>query len=180
MAGTPTPPTSRGEPDPAAARALYRRHAEHYDVETDWAGGDRAKAVSLLELRPGDTVVDVGCGTGLCFTAIQERIGPTGRLVGIEPSVEMLGRHSTGGALVVIVAEVPDDDLRATLHLRGRYGSLTLVHIDRSAWDPGAPVGPTPVVPALRVTREHPFATGWNALVRSQTRRGRASVGAAR
>ena len=92
MAGTPTPPTSRGEPDPAAARALYRRHADNYDVDTDWAGADRAKTVSLLELQPGDTVLDVGCGTGLCFAAIQEGIGPAGRLVGIEPSVEMLGR----------------------------------------------------------------------------------------
>ena len=79
MAGTPTPPTSRGEPDPAAARALYQRHAETYDTQTDWAGSDRAKAVSLLELRPGDTVVDVGCGTGLCFAAILEEIGPSGR-----------------------------------------------------------------------------------------------------
>src|SRR6185295_10627365 len=92
MAGTPTPPTSRGEPDPDAACALYRRHADSYDLQTDWAGSDRAKVVSLLALRPGDTVVDVGCGTGLCFAAIQSQIGPSGRLVGIEPSVDMLGR----------------------------------------------------------------------------------------
>ena len=92
MAGTPTPPTSRGEPDPDAACALYRRHADSYDLQTDWAGSDRAKVVSLLGLRPGETVVDVGCGTGLCFAAIQVQIGPSGRLVGIEPSVDMLGR----------------------------------------------------------------------------------------
>src|SRR5439155_26487713 len=92
MAGTPTPPTSRGEPDPDAARALYQRHADSYDLQTDWAGPDRAKVVSLLGLRPGDTVVDVGCGTGLCSAASQEQIGPSGRLVGIEPSVDMLGR----------------------------------------------------------------------------------------
>jgi demethylmenaquinone methyltransferase/2-methoxy-6-polyprenyl-1,4-benzoquinol methylase len=92
LAGTPTPPTSRGEPDLDAARALYQRHADSYDLQTDWAGSDRAKAVALLGLRPGDTVVDVGCGTGLCFAAIQEEIGPSGRLVGIEPSVDMLGR----------------------------------------------------------------------------------------
>ncbi|HET9770957.1 MAG TPA: methyltransferase domain-containing protein [Acidimicrobiia bacterium] len=92
MAGTPTPPTARGEPDPDAARALYSRHAETYDLQTDWAGVDRARVVDLLDLRPGDTVVDVGCGTGLCFAEVRDRIGPRGRLIGIEPSVEMLGQ----------------------------------------------------------------------------------------
>jgi ubiquinone/menaquinone biosynthesis C-methylase UbiE len=92
MAGTPTPPTARGEPDPDAARALYSRHADTYDVQTGWAGLDRARVVGLLDLRPGDTVVDVGCGTGLCFAEVLDRIGPRGRLIGIEPTVEMLGQ----------------------------------------------------------------------------------------
>ena len=102
---------------------------------------------------------------------------PTGSL---RRSVDMLARHSTGGALVVIVAEVPSDDLRAAIHLRSRYGSLTIVHIDRSAWDPGAAIGPAPEVPALRVTREAPFASTWNSYVRAATRRGRTAVGANR
>ncbi len=114
--------------------------------------------------------------------AIMEHLAvvPASPVGSLRRSIEMLGRRSTGGALVVIVAEVPDDDLRATVHLRGRYGSLTIVHIDRSAWDPGAAVGPPPGVPALRVTRESPFASGWNAHVRLSTRRGRSAIGANR
>ncbi|HVW33230.1 MAG TPA: methyltransferase domain-containing protein [Acidimicrobiia bacterium] len=92
MAGTPTPPTERGAPDLDGARALYARHAEHYDVQTDWAGADRERVVDLLELSPGEAVLDVGCGTGLCFEAIRSRIGAGGRLVGVEPSIDMLGR----------------------------------------------------------------------------------------
>jgi uncharacterized protein (DUF58 family) len=102
---------------------------------------------------------------------------PTGSL---RRSIEMLSRRSTGGALVVLVAEVPGDDLRAAMHLKGRYGSLTIVHVDRSAWDPSAPVGPPPGVPALRITRDNPFATAWNAHVGSTTRCGRAAIGANR
>ena len=102
---------------------------------------------------------------------------PTGSL---RRSVEMLARRSTGGALVVIVAEVPIEDLRATMHLRSRYGSLTIVHIDRSTWDPGAEIGRVPAVPVLRVTRESPFAATWDQHVRTSTRRGRTTVGAPR
>lgn len=94
-------------------------------------------------------------------------------------AVEMLGRRSNGGALVVVLAEVPVEDLRAAATLRSRYGSLTIVHVDRSAWDPGAPVGPTPAAAVLHVTRETPFATGWNTYVRGQRlRRGGPKVGA--
>ena len=35
-------------------------------------------------------VLDVGCGTGLCFPAIEARIGPPGALIGIDSSPEML------------------------------------------------------------------------------------------
>lgn len=104
-------------------------------------------------------------------------VAPTGSL---RRSIEMLRRRSNGGALVVIVAEVPDDDLRAAVRLKGCYGSLTIVHIDRSSWDPTAPVGPDPEVPTLRVTRDSPFAPAWNSHVRSSTRRGRAAIRATR
>jgi demethylmenaquinone methyltransferase/2-methoxy-6-polyprenyl-1,4-benzoquinol methylase len=46
-------------------------------------------------------VVDVGCGTGLNFSLLQEAIGPAGRIVGIDLSAAMLdqarGRVSRNG-----------------------------------------------------------------------------------
>lgn len=95
-------------------------------------------------------------------------------------SVEMLSRWSSGGALVVLLAEVPADDLVAASSLRSRYGSLTIVHIDRSAWDSTAPVGAPPGVPVLRVTRDAPFATAWNTYVGGASARTRRVVAGAR
>lgn len=73
-----------------SAPTLYRRLAGSYDLTTAWLEPYRHRAVSHLRLQPGDVVLDVGCGTGMSFEPIQAAIGPSGRLVGIEPCPEML------------------------------------------------------------------------------------------
>ncbi len=56
------------------------------------ASAYRRRAISLLELRPGETVLDLGCGTGLSFDLIEEAVGPAGRLIGFDASEQMLAR----------------------------------------------------------------------------------------
>ncbi len=50
----------------------------------------RELLVTQLPVRRGDTVLDVGCGTGLCLPMLQRKIGPTGTIVGIDASEQML------------------------------------------------------------------------------------------
>lgn len=79
-------------PGPDRERSLrsYGAMAEQYHVRTASGIHFRRQAVARLAPRPGEVVLDVGCGTGLNFSALQDAIGPTGRLIGIELSPEML------------------------------------------------------------------------------------------
>jgi SAM-dependent methyltransferase len=83
-------------PDRDRALSRYRRLAAGYDRVVFGAGRligfetARRRAVERLALNPGGAVIDVGCGTGLSFALVEERIGPGGRLIGIEQSPEML------------------------------------------------------------------------------------------
>lgn len=52
----------------------------------------RMAAVTALGLRPGARVLDLCCGTGLNFPLLQERVGSTGRLLGVDASPRMLTR----------------------------------------------------------------------------------------
>jgi SAM-dependent methyltransferase len=73
------------------ALAHYNELAPRYDHATRRIDGVRRRAIAALRLRPGDVVLDAGCGTGFCFALVEAAIGPTGHLLGMEPSPEMLG-----------------------------------------------------------------------------------------
>lgn len=76
----------------------YQRRASSYqatDQAVSLAGFApriqmRLQLLDQMQLRPGDHVLDVACGTGSNFEYIMERIGPTGRLVGTDFSQPML------------------------------------------------------------------------------------------
>lgn len=44
------------------------------------------------DLRMGDTVVDIGCGTGLDCLIAARKVGPTGRVIGLDMTDEMLSQ----------------------------------------------------------------------------------------
>ena len=78
-------------------RELYRRRAGRYNVTAnlyyligfrEWAY--RKKAVAALGLDNGDTVVEIGCGTGLNFPLLEQAVGPEGKIIGVDLTDRML------------------------------------------------------------------------------------------
>jgi ubiquinone/menaquinone biosynthesis C-methylase UbiE len=75
----------------------YRKKAKHYDLTSRLYPvpgyphrAQRLRAVQALGLRAGDRVIDIACGTGLNFPLIEERIGPGGRVIGVDLTDAML------------------------------------------------------------------------------------------
>ena len=76
-------------------KTKYRRNARFYDVlvrPLPLFERLRKKAVARLGPRPGETVVDLGCGTGLSFELLERGVGPQGRIIGVEITPEMLAK----------------------------------------------------------------------------------------
>lgn len=83
--------------DKRQLRVLYGLRARHYDrslrlyalagFRLEWY---RRLAVESLDLRPGDTVIDLACGTGLNFPYMRAAVGETGRVIGVDLTEAML------------------------------------------------------------------------------------------
>lgn len=76
-----------------AVQRFYRYQAGVYDLTRWMILRRRQRAVEKLDLRPTDRVLEVGCGTGLNFRLILERLDPqAGSLTGVDFSPHMLKR----------------------------------------------------------------------------------------
>ncbi|MFQ6000473.1 MAG: class I SAM-dependent methyltransferase [Anaerolineae bacterium] len=75
----------------------YGKGAPWYDrLVTLFALGQerrlRREMAKRLGLKPGDTVVDLACGTGLNFEALEGAVGPEGKIIGVDCSPDMLAQ----------------------------------------------------------------------------------------
>jgi ubiquinone/menaquinone biosynthesis C-methylase UbiE len=77
------------QPDVALAQHRYAELATRYDSTCHHIEPLRALAIEKLALRPGETVIDVACGTGATTAVLARAVGPGGRVIGIELSPPM-------------------------------------------------------------------------------------------
>lgn len=78
-------------------RSIYSKRAKHYDLTANLyyllgfrEFALRKAAIEALNLNAGDTVVELGCGTGLNFSILQKRICTTGKIIGVDLTPQML------------------------------------------------------------------------------------------
>lgn len=80
----------RSGPDREAALDQYRRRSGIYDMQLAAFEPIRELAIDSLDLRNAQTVLDVGCGTGLSLDRLYRAVGKAGQIIGVEQCPEMI------------------------------------------------------------------------------------------
>ncbi|PZS40066.1 MAG: hypothetical protein DLM62_04855, partial [Pseudonocardiales bacterium] len=110
-------PAASGGAEPVSQ--AYGSQAGRYEQRTGAFRYWRELLVNQLPARRGDTVLDVGCGTGLCLALLHRKVGASGMIVGIDESEQMLqvarervAAHGWGNVrlLAAPVARAPIED----------------------------------------------------------------------
>lgn len=78
-------------PVPSGPAELFDRAAGTYDaVGVPWFTPIAQGLVEELAVRPGERVLDVGCGRGAALRPLAEATGPTGSALGVDLAPEMV------------------------------------------------------------------------------------------
>jgi demethylmenaquinone methyltransferase/2-methoxy-6-polyprenyl-1,4-benzoquinol methylase len=78
-------------------RDVYQKRARIYDFAVHCCyllgfpiGRYRRFVIEALAPEPGDTIVEIGCGTGMNFLLLEGKIGAEGKIIGVDLSEAML------------------------------------------------------------------------------------------
>ncbi|MEV6583495.1 methyltransferase domain-containing protein [Streptomyces sp. NPDC051582] len=99
--------------DHTHVQEFFGTRAADWDRKFPADGPAFTKAVAEFGLRPGDRVLDAGCGTGRALTALRAAVGPAGTVLGADLTPQMLaaarraGRDAEGALLLADVARLP-------------------------------------------------------------------------
>ncbi|WP_327167572.1 class I SAM-dependent methyltransferase [Streptomyces subrutilus] len=99
--------------DHTHVQEFFGPRAADWDRKFPGDGPSFTAAVAESGLRPGDRVLDAGCGTGRALPALRAAVGPGGTVLGADLTPQMLaaaqraGRAADGALLLADVARLP-------------------------------------------------------------------------
>jgi ubiquinone/menaquinone biosynthesis C-methylase UbiE len=94
-------------------RSFFAERADRWEKRFPDDGPAFRQAIAEMALRPGQTVLDAGCGTGRAMPMLRAAVGPAGTVIGADFTAEMIyaavraGRRAYGALVVADVAALP-------------------------------------------------------------------------
>ncbi|MFE3737868.1 methyltransferase domain-containing protein [Streptomyces sp. NPDC059134] len=91
-----------------ATRTFFTPRADSWEARFAADGPRYAHAVTRLGLRPGQTALDLGCGTGRALPALRAEVGEKGAVLGVDVTSAMLlaaAREGRGGPAGLLLAD---------------------------------------------------------------------------
>ncbi|WP_326812783.1 class I SAM-dependent methyltransferase [Streptomyces scopuliridis] len=119
--------------DHTHVQEFFGSRAADWDARFPDDGPAYAAAVADLGLRPGDAVLDAGCGTGRALPPLRDAVGARGTVLGVDLTPEMLdaavraGRRAAGQLLLADVSRLP---VRSAV-LDAVFGAGLIAHLPR-------------------------------------------------
>jgi ubiquinone/menaquinone biosynthesis C-methylase UbiE len=84
----------------------------------------RDATVDLAQLKPGDSVLEIGCATGTLSLAAQQRVGVTGRVCGIDVIPGMVEVSRRKAAQAGVSAEFREGSIDAIPYTDGQFDAV--------------------------------------------------------
>jgi ubiquinone/menaquinone biosynthesis C-methylase UbiE len=109
--------------DPGVFIGLMDRVQDAPDVQAA-----RADLLARLDLQPGQTVLDLGCGTGDHTREVAARVSPGGQAVGVDFSASMIGEATRRQSASAVPATFEQGDAQ---QLRFETGSFDACRTER-------------------------------------------------
>jgi len=87
---------------PAFPGGITEAERRRLDLQAELYGRLSAWTLDALGLGPGQRAADLGCGSGVLLPLMAERVGPAGRVIGIDRDARLLAAAPrTGGTIPV-------------------------------------------------------------------------------
>ncbi len=132
-------------------------------------GGPQDLAISMVGVKLGDRLLQVGCGNGAMFAALAAKVGLTGRACAVDATAAGVAKGQQAAERAGVLVEIAEAPCRALPHDAGAFDIIVL-------YDVLAPVSEEDRTSSLREAQRVLRGGGRIVVVEQTRRRGLAAL----